>query len=331
MLDFLKLIRFPNLLILAFTEYMLRWFLIKPVLELKRVDIGFSVLENAITETDFFLFSLSTVMIAAAGYIINDYFDVRIDDINRPSTNVVGKTIKRRVAMGAHMVINILGCGIGIWLSYKYDLLKVGSFIYITVPALLWFYSTNLKKQFLIGNIVIALITGLIPIMVMLFELTSIYKANPELVQGGLLNLSDVYSVGKMYALFAFVISLLREIIKDAEDYEGDMAYGGKTAPIVLGIAKTKMLITGIAAVMMALIGYIQFLQQEGKDWMSFGYFTVLLQLPFVYLIYRINTAKGKNDWRISSLIVKLIMIAGVSYLFVYASGIYEIIAADVS
>src|SRR4051812_24932775 len=105
MLAFLKLIRFPNLLIMAFTQYMVRWFLLIPTLELKKHDLDYSILNVQMTEFDFFLLVLSTVMIGAAGYIINDYFDVRIDGVNRPDTNLVGKQIKRRVAMGMHMTI----------------------------------------------------------------------------------------------------------------------------------------------------------------------------------------------------------------------------------
>ena len=109
MLPFLRLIRLPNLLIMAFTQYMVRWFLIIPLIDLKKYDLDYSLLDVQMTELDFFLLVLSTVMIGAAGYIINDYFDIRIDEVNRPETNMVGKGVKRRVAMAAHMTLNIIG------------------------------------------------------------------------------------------------------------------------------------------------------------------------------------------------------------------------------
>jgi 4-hydroxybenzoate polyprenyltransferase len=331
MIAFFKLIRLPNLLIMAFTQYMVRWFLLIPIMELKRHDLDFSMLEVQMTEFDFFLLVLSTVMIGAAGYIINDYFDVRIDGVNRPDTNPVGKQVKRRVAMGAHMTINFIGAGLGIYLSWKYNFFRVGSFLFITAPALLWFYSTNLKRQFLIGNIVIALLSGIVPMVVVLFEIPNIYRAFPEFVSGGYLNLSDVLHFTQIIALFAFVITLLREIIKDVEDYEGDMEYGCKTMPIVIGIARTKIVLAGISAVVIAGLGWLQLLQFKAEEWGSLVYFTLLLQLPLIYLCYRVLTAKGKKDWHFASILVKIIMVAGISFLFLYAHQIRNLIATDVS
>ncbi|HLG02425.1 MAG TPA: geranylgeranylglycerol-phosphate geranylgeranyltransferase [Bacteroidia bacterium] len=324
--DFLRLIRLPNLLIMAFTQYMVRWFLLFPMIDLKRSDLGYSLLSVQMTEQDFFLLVLSTMMIGAAGYIINDYFDVRIDEVNRPATNVVGKTIRRRVAMVAHMALNIIGVGIGLWLSWKYGMLRAGAILYITVPALLWFYSTNLKRQFLIGNLVIAFLSALVPLVVVLFEIPAIYRAFPDLVRGGYLVLTDVLNITLGIAAFAFVVSLLREIIKDTEDYEGDLAYGCKTLPIVLGIAPAKYVMTGLIFIVIGVLGWLQFLQLQAEDWLSFSWFMLLLQLPFVYLAFRIFTATRKSDWRFSSLLLKLIMIAGISYLFVYEHEIRQLI-----
>jgi 4-hydroxybenzoate polyprenyltransferase len=341
MLNFFKLIRLPNLLIMAFTQYMVRWFVLIPVVELKSSDLDYSLLSVQMTEFDFFLLVLSTVMIGAAGYIINDYFDTRIDEVNRPSTNLIGKVIKRRVAMAAHMTINILGAFIGIYLSWKYNLFRVGSFIYITAPALLWFYSTSLKRQFLIGNIVIALLSAIVPIIVVLFEIPNIYKAFPELVSGGYLDLTDVLHVALAISLFAFIITLLREIIKDVEDYEGDLAYGCKTMPITIGIAKTKLLMAAICGLVIVLVGWLQYQQYHGTflpthfgeqtlPWIFampfYIYSFLLVQLPMAYLGYRLLSAKGKSDWRFASLIVKLVMIAGISYLFLYGHGMHRII-----
>jgi len=318
-----------------------RWWLLIPVVALKRSDLDYSLLDVQMSELDFFLLVLSTVLIGAAGYIINDYFDTRIDEVNRPSTNLIGKVIKRRVAMVAHMTFNIVGAFIGIYLSWKYNLFRVGSFIYITVPALLWFYSTNLKRQFLVGNFVIALLSGIVPLMVALFEIPNIYHAFPELRSAGYLDLSDVMHVTFVISLFAFAISLLREIIKDVEDYEGDLAYGCKTMPIVIGIAQTKWVMAGICGIVIAGIGWIQYHQIDGTILpVNFGaqnlpwvfsipfylYTILLLQLPLIYLGYRLMTAKGKSDWRFASLLVKIIMVAGISYLFLYGHGMHRII-----
>jgi 4-hydroxybenzoate polyprenyltransferase len=322
MIAFFKLIRLPNLLIMAFTQYMVRWCLLIPVLKLNAHDLDYSLLNVQMSEFDFFLLVLATVMIGAAGYIINDYFDVRIDGVNRPDTNPVGKSVKRRVAMGAHMTINFIGVSLGIYLSWKYNYFRVGASLFIAVPALLWIYSTNLKRRFLIGNLVIAMLAAIVPLIVALFEIPNIQNAFSDLASSGYLNLSYIFRVTLIIALFAFVITLLREIIKDVEDYEGDMEYGCKTMPIVIGIARTKFVLAGISAIVIAGLGWLQYMQSNAKDWSSFMYFTILLQLPLLYLSYRVLTAKGKKDWHFCSILVKVIMVAGISFLFLFAHQI---------
>jgi 4-hydroxybenzoate polyprenyltransferase len=328
MRDFLKLIRFPNLLILAFTQYVIRWCMLAPYIAKNRFELDYSVIRFQITEIDFFLLVLSTVLIAAAGYIINDYFDIRIDEVNRPATNLVGKTIKRRIAIVSHTTFNILGVLIGLYVSWKYGMLRAGSFIYLAAPALLWFYSTNLKRQFLIGNIVIALLSALIPLLGVIYELTAISHAFPTLVQQRilLLNLPLTFALG--YTLFAFLISLIREIVKDIEDYEGDMEYGCKTLPIVLGINRAKLVVSCLGVGLMAALCYIQYVWWQLDQWTFFMYILILLQLPVAYLIYRNQTATSKKDWKFLSGLLKYLMVAGVSFLFLYAREINSIIAS---
>src|ERR1019366_1291714 len=167
MFAFLKLIRLQNLLIIALTQYMVRWCLIYPILKTRGFELQFS-------NFHFFLIVLSTVMIAAAGYIINDYFDVRIDKINKPQHLVIDKGVKRRVAMGAHTVINIIAVIISLYVSYSIGVWKLG-LIYFICALGLWFYSTTFKRQFLIGNIVIATFTALVPLVVGVYELIPCY------------------------------------------------------------------------------------------------------------------------------------------------------------
>lgn len=330
-IDFLKLIRFPNLLIMAFTQYMVRWFLVKPLLEF--MGNNGIVLTLQMSELNFFFLSLSTVMLAAAGYIINDYFDVRIDNVNRPNSNVVGRTIKRRVAMGAHTVINVIACGLGIWLSYKCGILRLGIMLYVTVPALLWFYSTSLKRQFLIGNVVIAVLSGLVPLIVVLFEVPLLNRAHIDLVTAyteegdHVLSFLPIVYITAIFAAFAFIVSLIREIIKDTEDYEGDLEYGCRTLPIVLGISRAKAVITGVIVATMGALGYLQYLCAKLHEWKSFLYFLFLLQIPLAYLIFRVMRARDKKAYRFASLLTKIIMVLGIAYLFLFAYIVRHIIA----
>ena len=158
-----QLIRFPNLVIIVATQYAMRYLLMEPLLPSDSFSLQFGDLQ-------FFLLVLATVFIAAAGYIINDYFDTQADLINKPSRVVVGIKISRREAMTMHALLNIIGVGIGVYLAFYVGIPSL-SFVFLMATGLLWFYSTNYKRQFLVGNLSVAFLTGLVPLMVVLFEI----------------------------------------------------------------------------------------------------------------------------------------------------------------
>ena len=164
------------------------------------------------------LISISTVLIAAAGYIINDYYDVKIDFVNKPERVVVDKLLKRRVVMAAHSILNFAGIGIGFLVSFKIALINFLS------ALLLWLYSNHLKRLPFVGNVAVALLTGAALLVIAIY-----YQKNMFLVL--------------VYAIFAFSITLIREIIKDIEDVKGDTVFGCRTLPVIWGIRKTKMII----------------------------------------------------------------------------------------
>ncbi len=121
------------------------------------------------------------MLIAAAGYIINDYFDTRADLINKPTRVVVGVAISRKLAMILHLVLNVMGVGIGVYLAF-YVGLPALSLVFMLSTGLLWFYSTNYKKQFLVGNLTVAFLTALVPLMVVLFEIPLLNKEYGEVM-----------------------------------------------------------------------------------------------------------------------------------------------------
>jgi 4-hydroxybenzoate polyprenyltransferase len=309
---FLKLIRVQNLLIIAFTQYMVRWCLLYPLLTLHDFELQLSNFQ-------FFLLVLSTVMIAAAGYIINDYFDVAIDRVNKPERLVIDKGVKRRVAMGAHTIINILAVLIALYVSYQAGSMKL-IIIHILCAAGLWFYSTTFKRQFLIGNLLISLFTALVPLIVGLYELMPVHKIYAEMIDETSLNEEWKYVFG--IAFFAFITTLVREIIKDMEDVEGDEKYGCKTMPIVLGIKASKNLTIALSITTMIFLVYFQTIRWSNGNIVGACYIGLALQVPFIYLIYRIITAKEKRDFKVAGNVAKLIMLLGVCYLFVFAQSI---------
>jgi 4-hydroxybenzoate polyprenyltransferase len=270
---FYRLVRVPNLLILALTQYLVRIFLIGPRQEWRHYLLDFHL----------FLLVLSTVLIAAAGYIINDYYDVKIDIINKPKRVVVGRLLRRRIAMGAHTVLNLLGLGIGLYLGKMV-------FLYNFVAGfLLWLYSNQLKRLPFVGNLVIALLTA-----ASLSVLAAYYRQHEQLVY--------------TYAAFAFSISLIREIIKDMEDMKGDATFGCQTLPILWGIRRTKQLLY----VLMVSFPFIIYSMAEYLHSYLMFYFFALVFLPLVWLNLRLVKADTRREFGWLSSLCKWIMLSGI-------------------
>lgn len=271
-----RLTRFWNLAIIAFAQYFTAYFLFH---------------QGLLVFTDFWLFLIvaSTVMIAAAGYIINDYYDIKIDLINKPDRVVIGKTITRRYAIFFHTVISVTGVGIGLLINWK-----VGAVNFVSV-FLLWLYSNNLKRLPLIGNLVVSLLTGL-----SIFLLSFLYEQYLPLVM--------------TYSLFAFFMTLIREIVKDMEDMKGDTTFGCRTLPIVWGIRKTKSFLYGTILVFSFFVLWLDY-QQLKISWI---YFIPLLFVPMSILFYRLSKADTKKEFYQLSQLCKIIMLLGIgSMIFV--------------
>lgn len=271
-LGFLRLIRWPNLLIIAFTQYMARVFLIGPVSEWKWI----------LGESSIFLITLSTVLIAAAGYVINDYFDVKIDLINKPERVIIGRYLKRRVAMTTHQLFNVLGCAIGLYVSKWVFLISVLS------VTLLWIYASFFKKKPFIGNLIVSLLTSLSLIILAVY-----YPQNRELVG--------------IYAFFAFGITLIREIIKDMEDVRGDASHGCRTLPIIWGIFRTKLFLYALISFFIPTLFMVAYwLKNSQLAWM----FLALMGL-IGWLVYRLVYADTKREFGALSSLCKIIMLVG--------------------
>lgn len=270
---FFKLARVPNLIIIAVTQYMAAVFLAGSLQEavyyLKDIRL--------------FLLSLSTVLIAAAGYIINDYYDVKIDFVNKPDRVIVGKVLKRRVVMAAHTALNLTGIAIGTFLSVKVGLLNFAA------AFLLWLYSNQLKRLPFIGNLSIALLSGAAVAVVALY-----YQQNQFLIY--------------TYSVFAFSITLVREIIKDMEDLQGDERFGCKTLPILLGIRNTKYILYGMILVFIFILFYLASLL--GNPVLT--KYLIVLIIPIIYFIFRLVVADTKKDFSFLSSFSKVIILSGV-------------------
>jgi len=231
-----------------------------------------------------FLLSSSTILIAAAGYIINDYYDIKIDYVNKPHKVVVGKLVKRRIVLASHVILNFFGIAIGFYLSIWVGIIN------FLAGFLLWIYSNKLKRQPLIGNVVIAILTGLAILVVAVY-----FQRNVSL----LLN----------YSVFAFSINLVREVIKDMEDLRGDMRFGSKTLPIIWGLRKTKYFLYGLIGIFV----FILFILSHQLDNLILNVFFIVLIVPIVYLIYLLYRADSQRRFHQLSTYCKFLMLAGIS------------------
>ena len=305
-----SLVRFPNLLIIAFTQYAMRYLLMEPLLPSDSFELQFG-------DFQFALLVFSTLLIAAAGYIINDYFDTRADLINKPARVVVGVSISRKEAMILHMIFNIIGVGIGVYLAFYVGLPSL-SLVFVLSTGLLWFYSSNYKRQFLVGNLAVAFLTGLVPLMVVLFEIPLLNREYGEVMIRYDADFNYLFAWVSAFSFFAFVTTLIREIIKDAEDLEGDNAYGMQTIPIKLGTFWTRILVVGLIALTLGVLIYLLFkyifFSVDQLDYISLIYFTVFLLLPLILLAIQVSTARDKRAFHRASSLIKLVMLFGILY-----------------
>lgn len=266
--SFARLTRVWNLVIIALAQYLTAAFL-----------IDFST----ITDPRLFILSASTLAIAAGGYVINDYYDIKIDLINKPDRVIIGKSITRRYAILFHSLLSFCGVLLGLILSWKIAAVNFAS------SAVLWWYSNNLKRQPFIGNFVVALLTG-----VAIWLVDSLYKTGHMLII--------------TYASFAFFITLIREIIKDMEDLKGDESFGCKTLPIVWGLRKTKHLIYAILVVFLLTIVVIHAFYEN----LPVNYFLSFLSVPLLWFLFRLINADTKKDFAWLSGFCKIILLLGI-------------------
>lgn len=315
MYNLFKLIRLNNLVMIAITQYLVRFCIIAPILNIKGLSLQMS-------EFWFAILVLATVLLAAGGYAINDYFDTKTDAINRPKRVLVGKKFTRQFAIKLHFTLSTIGSLLGIAASFY-----VGNWhyalIFPIVGGLLWFYSTTYKAQLLIGNIIIALMAAMVPLIVLLFELARITKTILIVIQQNQINLNAIAYWVIGFSFFAFITTFIREVVKDMEDFEGDFETGRNTIPVAYGIKSAKAVAAILIVLEMAFIYYIYWrylsVLPSGKlDWLSLMYITITLAIPFVILLFRVMKASKTAHYKLASLLIKLIMLAGVFYTGVF-------------
>jgi len=265
---FLRLTRAGNLFIIALSQFL---------------TAGLLIGRHTLFDWRLFVLTASTVMIAAGGYIINDYYDVKIDLVNKPDRVVIGKGITRRYALLFHTVLSLMGIFLGLILNWRIGVINFGSVF------LLWWYSNDLKRHPVIGNVVVALLAAIAVLMV-----------DALFTTGNILIVS--------YATFAFFMTLIREIIKDMEDLKGDDTFGCKTLPIVWGLRKTKFVLYGLLFVFASVVFVLNYYFIK----LPVAYFVIFLLPPLLWLLYRLIRADTRKDFSWLSNFCKVIMLLGI-------------------
>lgn len=323
---YVRLIRLQNLVILAICQYFVRYGIINPVMR----SNGFYM---QMGDFDFALLVFSTLLITAAGYVINDYFDLRIDQVNKPEQIVLQKHIPLRRAIWLHYALTIPGCLIGIYVSYQVGSFKLG-FIHIVFALALWYYSLKYKRIPFAGNITVALLAALSIMIIWLYEWYAIQLTirNIANLQNSSTELSDAIikmkdavrfeSITKIAgeinrfvfgtAFFAFLINIIREMIKDIEDIEGDKSFRCRTLPIVYGIPVIRKVILVLSLVTLILCGFTAYKLFDWNKELAGWYFSIVVCGFWIYFIYQMLRAKNKKDYHFLSNILKIIIIAGI-------------------
>ncbi len=258
----------------------------------------------------FALLVLATVFIAAAGNIINDIYDIEIDKVNKPKKVIVSKSISEKTAFNLFIIFNIIGVGLGFYLSKQ---IGEGSFFgfFIVTSALLYLYATFLKSMLLVGNIMISLLIAFSLILVGLFDLfPAITFMNQE-------HQSFIFGIVLTYSFFAFYIHLMREIVKDIEDIDGDKKGELNTLAIVIGRKRASYVVFGMGV--LSLFGIIFYIYTNLYNYtIAVVYFLLLVLAPLGYFCMKILDAKSKPDFSFLSKLLKIIMLFGMGSLLLY-------------
>ena len=298
---YLRLARWPNLLMIGLIFLLAKTQLIDPVSELSGVI-------SCISNLHWLLLALATMLIAASGNVVNDIFDQNIDFHNKPDKIIVGNTISEANAWNYYYGLGSVGLGLGMFLCWDLGNLS-NSLIFMLSAGGLYFYSYSYKRQFLIGNLVVAFLAGLVPFLPLYFQMMCTPNMWMELPWAPVL-----VALG----FFSFLTTLIREMIKDMEDLKGDQLLKCTTIPIVLGVKGAKAIVVLLLMFLMSAIVSLQTAWIHDKDWLMFSYFLIVVQLPAASTIFLVMRGKTPKDFHLASTLTKVLMLGGILSMVVF-------------
>jgi 4-hydroxybenzoate polyprenyltransferase len=295
---FFRLIRWPNLLMIILTQVLLLQCIIRP----------FGLMAGTKThvfQPEFMLLILISVLIAAAGYVINDYFDIEIDRINKPQKMILGVRLHPRKGMLVYWILNSLAFLAGFYLAQRLNSLNT-ALLFPVIAGLLWMYATRLKHSFLSGNVLVAFLSAFVVIIVWVLHLMLQGKSLAAFFEIRTLNVLVWF-----YAGFAFIVSLGREVIKDMEDMEGDREAGCKSLPLVLGCGAARGIALAISFLTMILLAWGQYLLLQ-YDMAAVFWYYMLVQAMLAWHIWQLKNSNDSITYHAAGNLSKIIMLAGI-------------------
>jgi len=304
----MRLVRWSNVLFLAALIWLMEKWVATPVLN--QAAFG-----EQLPWYILLLITLATTLIAAGGYVINDYFDVKIDRINRPDELVVTRSISKQTAMRLSISLSVIGLVCGLVAAILLRSFSLG-ILFVLVPGLLWFYSSSYKRLLIIGNVTIALLAALTPLVVALANVAILNLRYETILPYTHLE-HDLYAWLGGFALFAFLLTWIREIIKDMQDQQGDREFECHTMPIVWGETVTKIFVTALLLLTLAVIGHIWYHYLPFPiGWSSYStrYIALGIVTPLLGVLGLLWAAKIPSDYKTCQQLVKFTMLLGMLY-----------------
>jgi len=313
-MNFLRVIRYQNLLMLVLMQLILRYGFLKLI----KLPGGIPV-PLALKDFHYALLILSTVCIAAGGYLINDIFDQETDRENKPGKVVIGKTISEKTGYRYYAILNIIGVGVGTYLSLLIG--RMGfSMLFISIVIVLYLYASSLKQSLLIGNLIVAVLLSVSVLIVGIFDLY------PMLTFENRGYLGTYFIIMLAYAAFAFLINFIRELVKDLEDVDGDYNEGMNTLPIVLGVDRTAILVFWLSLVPILILLYcINEYLVKYDLFFSVGYALALIVAPLIYFSAKMWSARKQQEFHHLANVLKLVLFFGILSITVMTINIVQL------
>jgi 4-hydroxybenzoate polyprenyltransferase len=291
-LNYIRLLRPINFAIVSLTQWIIYYFIIYKNIEHPSLDVLLV-----------FLLGLTTSLIAGCGYVINDIYDVETDRITKPQNLVISKTITFKNAYIYYFSLLLLGAIISIYIALKTDNLALFP-LYPIANFILFLYAKYFKKQGYIGNNIVALMTAFVPFIILVAERKNLH---PDFWS------SDASQLILFFCSFSYLANLIREIVKDIEDMDGDLKIKSKSLPIVYGIERTKIIAVFNSTILVIVVLYFYYIFLSSLTLKILGLSCLII--PIIYINYKLNQAKLKNEFHHVSTLLKLYMITGLFFL----------------